>query len=475
MSKIDFSSEEKVKPFRLVKYFAFISLIIIFLGTVMLSLLNTHSARAMKRKESEEYALLLIENLNHQVFIQFALPVALRYGKIQLRNKEQFEHLDKVVRATLHSFKVETVNIFDLNNVISYSFDKDKIGSQNMGGAAYKSALEGTSTTKMIQRGNVIELLLGLPIESKLITFAPLRAEKPLSRISGPVLGVVEIVQDLSEENKRIFSFQVRVLVTSTIVMGVLFVVLIFVVKRGEGIIEKRAQERLRLKEKLSMAEKLSSLGELVAGISHEIRNPLGIIKSSADLMKKKLDPAHNANPIADIIVEESGRLNDILTDFLNYARPRMPDKTTCRIEDIIDKNISFLRSELENSGFKIEIMPYNGLKSIEADANMLYQAFLNLIINAMQSMPDGGIIRIFFEPKDTGITVRIEDEGGGIPNEILNKIWDPFFTTKETGTGLGLGIVKNIIELHGGQLKAFSNDDGGASVEIFLPESQEA
>jgi signal transduction histidine kinase len=470
----DVSSEERVKPFRLVKYFTFISLIIIFLGAVMLSLMNTHWARAMKRRETEEYSLLLVENLNHQVFLQFALPIALRYGKIQLRNKEQFEHLDKVVRATLHSFQVESVNIYDLNNVISYSYDPDRIGIKDVGGADYLKARDGVSTTKLVQRGNFLELLLGLPIESKLITFSPLRAEKPLLRLSGPVLGVVEIVQDLSDDNKRIFSFQVRVLLTSTAVMGVLFVILIYVVNRGERIMEHRAQERLRLKEKLSKAEKLSSLGEMVAGISHEIRNPLGIIKSSADLLKKKLDLKDPASPIAEIIAQESTRLNNILTDFLNYARPRTPNLIPCQLEDIVEKNISFLQSELDRNGFKIEMVSFGEPKSIKGDSDMLYQAFLNILINAMQAMPGGGRIRVVFESENQGVRIRFEDEGTGIGSEIIEKIWDPFFTTKEKGTGLGLGIVKNIIESHGGRLNVFNNIQAGASVEIYLPENQE-
>ena len=103
------SSEEKVKPFRLVKYFTFTSLTVIFIGTLLLSLLNTHLARTMQQEKSEEYAQLLIENLNHQVFLQFIIPVALKFGKIQLSNKKQFERMDKVVRSTLHSFKIDTI------------------------------------------------------------------------------------------------------------------------------------------------------------------------------------------------------------------------------------------------------------------------------------------------------------------------------------------------------------------------------
>ena len=204
--------EEKEKPFKLVKYFTFSSLIIIFLGTIILSVLNSHWVRSLQKKDSEDYARVLIENLNHQVFLQFAIPVVLKYGKIQLRNKEQFEHLDKVVRSTLHSFRVEMVNIYDMDNTLSYSFDQELIGKKKVGGTAYQRALSGEFTTELTQRGNFWEVLLGFPKEAKIITFAPLRAEKPLARISGPVLGVVEIIQGMSEDNMKIFRFQIRLI-----------------------------------------------------------------------------------------------------------------------------------------------------------------------------------------------------------------------------------------------------------------------
>jgi hypothetical protein len=116
--------EEKIKPFRLVKYFAFTGLIVIFLVTIMLSVFNTYWVKSMQRKKSEDYAHVMIENLNHQVFLQFIIPVGLMFGKIQLSKREQFERMDNVVRSTMHSFKVETVNIYSMDNEISYSYDQ---------------------------------------------------------------------------------------------------------------------------------------------------------------------------------------------------------------------------------------------------------------------------------------------------------------------------------------------------------------
>jgi signal transduction histidine kinase len=461
---------EKEKPFRLVKYFTFSSLIIIFIGSIALSMLNSHWARTKQKDDSEDYARLLIENLNHQIFLQFVLPVALKYGKIQLRNQDQFEHLDQVVRSTLHSFHVKTVNIFDMDNTVSYSFDEELIGKTDLGGSAYQKAVQGKFVTELIQTGNFWEILIGFPSESKLVTFAPLRAEKPMARLSGPILGVIEIVQDMSEDTKKIFKFQMQIIISCMMVMGILFVVLIFVVKKGEAIIQKRALEQIRLKEELSRAQRLSSLGEMVAGVSHEIRNPLGIIRSSAGLLKKKMDKLDPSNTIPDIIVEEAERLNNIITDFLNYAGPREPKLAMCKIEEVIDKNITYLAAQLAENGCKVDTQVGDNLPKIRADSEMLYQAFLNIFINAMQAMPDGGKISVNIFPLNGSVAVRIEDDGNGIETEIMEKIWDPFFTTKENGTGLGLGIVKNLIEAHGGSLNIENRPERGACVTIQLP-----
>ena len=467
------ATEEKVKPFRLVKYFTLTSLIVIFIGTLVLSLFNTHWAKTMQQQKSEDYASLLIENLNHQVFLQFIIPVVLKFGKIQLSDQKQFEWMDKVVRSTLHSFKVDMVNIYDMENTISYSFDHSVIGKEKSGGKGYEDAILGKSTSNLIQSGSWFRILLGIPQDSRLITIAPLRAEQPLSRISGPVLGVVEIAQDLTDDYKAIFDFQIRVITTSSIVMGALFLALLFVVKRGESIIEKRALERLKLKEQLSRAEHLSTLGEMVAGISHEIRNPLGIIKSSSELLKKKMAGYDPSNSIPDIIIEESVRLNNIITDFLNFAKPKNPNLMNCNVEAVLEKNINFLASHIEEEGYTVAKHYDNNIPEITADSDMLYQAFLNILINAMQAMPEGGKIHVAIQSTDNTVKIFFEDDGEGIPQNLMEKIWDPFFTTKAKGTGLGLGIVKNIIESHSGRVQISARTGAGARVKVELPVKQ--
>jgi len=462
--------EERIKPFRLVKYFTFTGLVVIFIVTIILSVLNTHWVKALQRQKSEDYAHSLIENLNHQVFIQVIIPMGVMFGKIKLSTPEQFERMDTVVRSTLHRFKVESLNIYTMKNTIAYSFEPDLIGRKNYGGTGYYQALEGKIKSRLIQRGNFFQISLGFPKEVRLITYAPLRFEPKLARLTGPVLGVVEVVQDLSEDYQTIFNIQILVVITCTVVMGALLVVLIFVVKRGEGIIQKRAMERLRLKERLSKAERLSALGEMAAGISHEIRNPLGIIRSSAELLKKKVSKFDPSNTIPDIIVEEASRLNNIITGFINFARPRSPVLSPCRIGEVIEKNITYLSMQIEEKGYTINKNYQNSMPEIQADADMLYQSFLNIFINSMQAMPSGGTIDVAISADDNIVRIHFDDEGQGIDGEVLEKIWDPFFTTKEMGTGLGLGIVKNIIESHGGSIQIVNREQRGARVTVELP-----
>ena len=463
------------KPFRLVKYFTMSSLIVLFAGAIILSALNIHWARQMQIEKSEDYALLLIENLNHQIFLQFIIPTVLKHGTIHLRESEQFELMDKVVRSTLHSFNVDMVNIYDLSNTISYSLDPEVIGKRNAGGTYYHDALEGQRRTRIEQSGNFIQLFFGIPDESKIITYAPLRAEKPLSRIPGPVLGVVELEQDLSAEYQAIYRVQTRVVLTSTAVMLTLFLILLLVVRRGEAIIEKRARERLKLEEQLARAKHLSNLGEMTASISHEIRNPLGIIKSSAELLRKRIQELDPANPMPGIIVEEASRLNGIITDFLNFARPHHPDLQPARLEPVIEKTLQHLEQEYERRHIDVQkrLDHYQG--HVMLDSDMFHQALLNLLLNAMQAIESDGWIAITLSVRNGQVELNLRDSGPGIEEAILDKIWDPFFTNKEKGTGLGLGIVKQIVEAHQGEIIIVNAEGGGTRVQIRLPLYREA
>ncbi len=459
------------RPFILVKAFTFSSMIVMLTATIIIAALNAHWVRNILLEKSKEYNMLLVENLNHQIFLRFIAPVALRKGEIKLRKKEQSRLLDAVIKSTLHSFHVDMVNIYGTDNVIGYSFDESKIGETNAGGVYYQKAMNKEASSKLIQKGSFLELLFWYPQETKIVTFAPLMQEILLSKSDNrAVIGVIEIVRDISDDYQQVFKLQGLIVASCAGVMAILFLILRYIVKQGEKTLEQRAEERLKLEERLRQTEHLSAIGEMTAGVSHEIRNPLGIIKSSAQLLKKKLDRLEVNSNIPDIIVEESTRLDNIITDFLDFARPRKPDLRPCQINDVIEKNLTFLSPRIEESGIEIIQMLNPDIPPIPADPPMLYQAFLNILLNAFQAVKGNGTITISTGIKDQQIHICFADNGGGIDPDLLKKIWTPFYTSKDTGTGLGLGIVKNIIEAHYGRIEVSNAVPSGAVFEIFLP-----
>lgn len=464
----------KLKPFKLVKYFIVIGLAVIFIAGVVITTLDNHWLRSMQRRQNSNYAKVMLENLNHQIINLFIFPVVVSGGEVRTSNPEQHTMLDQVVRNTLHSYKVTAVNIYSMDRVI-YSWDPDLVGRQIMVGEAIYNAFEGHTTEVLVEKGSSWSMLFGGSREVAMVLYAPLRMEVPYTvKATSQILNVIEIHLDVSSEYREISMIEILVSTTSIALILGFFAILIFVVHRGEVIINHRAKAELALRERLGRAEKLAALGELTSSISHEIRNPLGIIRSTASMLKKRMNKIDSDSSLPDIIVEESKRLNDILTDFINFARPRDTKMHRCRIDEIINKNISFLEPRLLESGGRIDMECISDLPEIYADEAMLYQAFLNVFMNALQANEADPQIRVTLSAGNGSVMLFVDDNGPGVPPDLMERIWDPFFTTKEQGTGLGLGIVKNIIEAHAGEIHIYNLEEQGARVEIILPASDE-
>lgn len=465
------------RPFRLVKFFSFTGLGLILITTMVLSWVISNYAKRVMLDRSESYSLLLAEHVNRQVFLQFVLPTALRYGTIALRDPGQFKRLDTVVRNTTEGLKVDSVTIFDSKeNVISYSTISEEVGARDLGGVEYKKAIEGKSSSKLISTASLRHLLPGAePISSKLMTFIPFRRENPLSERTDEVMGVTKVVQDLSEDMEAILRLQLTIIIVSILIMGTLFLILTQIVTKADQINKARDEERRRLEGKLHHAERLASLGEMVASVSHEIKNPLGIIRSTAEILNKRLkDQAPSSKHLAEIIVTETSRLDDIIREFLDFARPQVPNFAATSINNPLLKVIEFMQPELDTRQIVIEQRLDPALEPMDIDQNLLYRVFLNLFVNAVQAMPDGGTItvesRMASQGKGKNVIVRISDTGIGISEDRLGMIFTPFYTNKNRGTGLGLAIVKNIIEEHNGSIEVESETGKGASFIITLP-----
>ena len=464
------------KPFRLVKYFSFTGLGLVLITTIVLSWVISNNAKKVILARSESYSVLLAEYVNRQVFLQFVLPTALRYGEIALRDPVQFKRLDSVVRNTTEGLNVNSVTIFDSKeNVISYSTIPEEVGTRDVGGLEYKRALNGLNTSRLISKASLMNLLPGSqPISSKLMTYVPLRRENPLSKRTDDIMGVTKVVQDLSADMEAVLRLQLSIIVISILVMGTLFVILTQIVTKADQINEARTQERRRFEEKLHQAERLASLGEMVASVSHEIKNPLGIIRSTADILNKRLkDQAPSSKHLAEIIVTETSRLDDIVREFLDFARPQLPHFSKISINDLVSKVMVFMQPEFANNRINLETNLDPDLEPWDIDQNMLYRALLNLFVNAVQAMPDGGTLSVATllatEGEKKNAVIRIKDSGIGMSKEKLEMIFTPFYTDKNRGTGLGLAIAKNIIEEHNGSIRVESEPGQGASFIISL------
>jgi len=462
-------------PFQLVKYFSFTSLGVILIFTLFLSWLTSNNARNVMLDQSEAYSLLLAENLNQQVFRGFVLPTVVRYGKIALSNPEQFERLDRIIRNATASLKMEGVNIYDSNvNIISYSTNDAQVGKENMGGLEYEKALTGNSNSQIISSGTILSLLPGTKsVSCRLKTFIPFRQVRDDASVGGQIMGVIEITQDLSREYEAIVRLQWRIILVSSIVMAILFLVLLTIVSRAGKIMEKRARERIKLEQKLSNAQRLAHLGTMVATVSHEIKSPLGIVRSTAEILVKRIKKVAPGNEnLAEIIVSETTRLNNIVLEFLDFARPQKVKLVPVDINNSITQALQFMDPELTEKNITIETDLDLSMGQITIDPDMFYRALLNILVNGTQSMPDGGVLRVKtgITKSDGSIVISIQDSGIGMSEEKLAQIFKPFFTDKNRGTGLGLAITKNIIDQHHGSISVNSEVGKGSTFIITLP-----
>ena len=464
-----------IRPFRLVKFFSFTSLAVILVTTLILSWLISNHAKKVLLDRSEAYARVLAENLNHQVFQQFVLPTALRYGKIALRNPKQFKRLDTIVRNTIHGMNIESVTIFDSKeNVISYSTIKELVGKTGQGGQEYKRALKGESSSFLVSNGSLLNMMPGSePISCHLRSYIPFTQKKQFSQDTDVVMGVIEIVLDLSVDLEAIIRLQGTILATSLLIMTLLFLVLSLIVARADRIIEARARERRRLEVKLHDSERLATLGKMVASVSHEIKNPLGIVRSTAEILGKRLKSVAPGNDhLANIIVEETSRLDATVKEFLDFARPQTVKPALVRINDILSKALLFMEPEFDKQNVVLKNDLDQDLDPVMADRELLYRAFLNILVNGIQAMPDGGTMTVATRRSrsDKGaVTVSISDTGIGMSQETKKRIFNPFFTEKDSGTGLGLAIVKIIIDNHCGEISVKSEEKKGTTFTITI------
>lgn len=236
--------------------------------------------------------------------------------------------------------------------------------------------------------------------------------------------------------------------------------------------IKEDEKEREKTQRNLILTEKMAAIGKLTSGVAHEINNPLGGLLNCIYHFKRGDLPPDRQKAYCQLMEDGIKRIQKIVTDLLEYAQTPHIERTPTDIRSVVDKSLSFLDYEIRKK--KIEVIKDipDGLPIMEIDKHQISQVFVNLFLNSIQAMEQGGILRISTRLEDGQLIVTISDTGKGISEEILPKVFDPFFTTKgaEKGTGLGLWITQGIIERHGGIIQLSSKEEEGTTVEIRLP-----
>lgn len=237
--------------------------------------------------------------------------------------------------------------------------------------------------------------------------------------------------------------------------------------------LKRESLERERLQREIRQTERLTALGHLSAGLAHEIRNPLGIMKVSIQLLAQDKRDDREVLEYCRVLLEECERLNRLVSEFLSFARPKELVREKIKLGKLLEEGVSLIQPALRQH--QIELSQTRGQVDdcvVEVDSDQIKQVILNILLNAIDAQGEGGRILLEGIQQEDFVGFAVSDKGRGIPPDILPYIYDPFFTTKEKGTGLGLSVVHRILDQHSGKIFVSNRSERGTRVEILLPPS---
>ena len=221
--------------------------------------------------------------------------------------------------------------------------------------------------------------------------------------------------------------------------------------------------------------EESRPLGSLAAGMAHEIRNPLSSIKGFATYFRERYRDIPEDRDTADILIQEVDRLNRVITQLLEFARPLTLRQVPVDLAEVAERALQVVSGEAREKGISLKTRLPRDLPKVPADPDRLQQVFLNLYLNALAAMEPGGVLTTAASAAPDGtVRLQVTDTGAGIPEEDLGRVFDPYYTTKASGTGLGLAIVHKIVEAHGGDIRLESVPGRGTTVSVRIPAGKE-
>jgi signal transduction histidine kinase len=245
--------------------------------------------------------------------------------------------------------------------------------------------------------------------------------------------------------------------------------------RRANALLQAQRDEIAAARSRLAQSEKLAALGQLAATIAHEVRNPLGIMRSAAQTLRDTLPGEGESGQMSEFIIAEIDRLANVVNSLLAYARPLQPALRAVEVGALLDRTLLLAREDLAARRIDVRRRVADGLPALHGDADLLSQVLLGLLANAAEAMPAGGSITLDVECKGDALVLSVDDSGPGIAPELRAKVFEPFFTTRPRGTGLGLAIARQIVQAHGGYMEVGAAPAGGARFAITLPAARGA
>lgn len=396
--------------------------------------------------------------------------VGLDMGPVEAAKKEQMRH---TMVMALILLLIGMAGIFSLFLVQAYrsarvSFTRIKAFSDNVVENMPIGLLALNSEGKIAAFNRTAEQLLGLSSSSVINKNPKDILPKPLAGLTDELRakgGIIDREMDCPREGGKNIPLDVTVFSLKGDGNGHL----------GEVILFRDLTEIQDLRTEVERTRRLASLGRLAAGIAHEIRNPLSSIKGFATYFMERYKDIPEDQKTAEIMVQEVDRLNRVITQLLEFARPMSLQRRPVSIPDIIHHSLKMIERKAEEKEIKVTTNISPEITKVSLDPDRINQVLLNLYLNSIEAMPKGGTLTIGIVPNraDNGIIMTVSDNGIGVNPEDAAHVFDPYFTTKASGTGLGLAIVHRIIQAHAGEVRVDSEPNRGTTVTLTLPGSQ--
>jgi len=250
--------------------------------------------------------------------------------------------------------------------------------------------------------------------------------------------------------------------------------------RRDADTIRQQMQALEESRQKAAQNEKLAAIGRLAAGVAHEVRNPLGVIRASASMVKESFDADDEPHRACEFIAEECDRLNGLITALLSFARPTEPRLESVSVEKVVDRALQIHGGEIRRHRIEVSRELSRPVPDVRADPDLLSQLVLGLLTNATESVGESGRVAVRIDDEGEAVVLDVADSGPGVSVEDAERIFEPFFTTKATGTGLGLAMTARIVESHAGHIQVIQGagagaDGAGACFRVWLPREGQA